>query len=108
MRLHVYGTEGKILRAFSSKPFGSRQVAFIANFNMQIHSTAFKQENLSMKKRKQNIKTIIPFSSTSANHKAIVAKTTFRKPATNQHQVQKPSLVSQSAPSNFALYVITT
>ena len=44
------------------------------NFNMQIHSAAFRQENLAMKKREQNIKFIIPFLSTSANLKAIFAK----------------------------------
>ena len=44
---------------------------------MQINSTAFRQENLAMKNREQNIKSIIAFSSTSANRDAIVAKTTY-------------------------------
>ena len=44
---------------------------------MQVHSTAFRQKNLAMKKREQNIKSIITFLSTSANRKVIVAKTTY-------------------------------
>ena len=81
---------------------------------MQIHSTAFRQKNLAMKKRTKHLIYTIPFSSTLADREAIVAKTTFCKLATNHRQVILPSIkekslprMSQSAPSNFALYVKT-
>ena len=86
MRLHVYDIEDKILRALSSKPIRSRQVALYAN---QVLICKFIQrlsgkENLAMKKREQNIKSVIPYSSTLAHREAIVAKTTY---FTNQRPI---------------------
>ena len=101
MRLHVYDIESEIVCALSSKPIRSRQVSLYANqvlIIMQIHSAAFRQENLVMKKREQNTKSIIPFSSTSENCKAIVAKATFFTPATNQHQVILPLIKEKALP----------
>ena len=73
MGLHIYNIEGKILHALSSKLTWSRQVILYTN---QVLICKFiRQENLATKKREQN-KSVIPFSSTSASREAIVAKTT--------------------------------
>ena len=72
-------SRAKFFERFLFKPIRSRKVALYANQVLicKIHSRAFMQENLATKKGQQNLKPIIPFSTTSANRKAIVAKTTY-------------------------------
>ena len=58
MRLHVYDIEGEILRALSSKPIKSRQVALYANQVLIckfIQLPPARQENLAMKRENQTL-----------------------------------------------------
>ena len=83
MRLHVYNIECKIFRALFSKQIRPRKVALYGNqvlickFIQRLQARKFSHE-----KAEQNIESIIPFSSTSTNREAIVAKTT-----TNQRPI---------------------